>query len=123
MENNEIIKPSKRLALTIISSLILILFLIFFFMIIGFDKNQLKENVPNDNAAAGIAGAVGAAFALIFMVMIAIGVLVASLVGLLLSFLQRKNPYKAIKIYSYVIDALYAIVIICTVIRFITWLV
>ncbi len=123
MENNEIIKPSKRLALTIISTLILILVLIFFFMIIGFDKNQLKENVPNDNAAAGIAGAVGAAFALIFMVMIAIGVLVASLVGLLLSFLQRKNPYKAIKIYSYVIDALYAIVIICTVIRFITWLV
>lgn len=123
MENNEIIKPSKRLALTIISTLILILVLIFFFMIIGFDKNQLKENVPNDNAAAGIAGAVGAAFALIFMVMIAIGVLVASFVGLLLSFLQRKNPYKAIKIYSYVIDALYAIVIICTVIRFITWLV
>ena len=123
MENNEIIKPSKRLALTIISTLILILVLIFFFMIIGFDKNQLKENVPNDNAAAGIAGAVGAAFVLIFMVMIAIGVLVASFVGLLLSFLQRKNPYKAIKIYSYVIDALYAIVIICTVIRFITWLV
>ena len=123
MENNEIIKPSKRLALTIISTLILILVLIFFFMIIGFDKNQLKENVPNDNAAAGIAGAVGAAFALIFMVMIAIGVLVASLVGLLLSFLQRKNPYKAIKIYSYVIDALYAIVIICTVIRFIIYFV
>ena len=123
MENNEIIKPSKRLALTIISTLILILVLIFFFMIIGFDKNQLKENVPNDNAAQGIAGAVGAAFALIFMVMIAIGVFTASLVGLLLSFLQRKNPYKAIKIYSYVIDALYAIVMICTVIRFITWLV
>ncbi len=121
MENGEIIKPSKRLALTIISTLILVL--IFFFMIIGFDKNQLKENVPNDNVAAGIAGAVGAAFALIFMVMIAIGVFAASLVGLLLSFLQRKNPYKAIKIYSYIIDALYAIVIICTVIRFITWLV
>ena len=123
MEDNIVRKEPKRLALTIISILLLIASLIFFFIIIGVDKNALADNVPKDNAAAGIAGAFGAALVLVIMIIFAIGIVIASLVGLLLSFLQRKNRNKPIRIISYVTLCAFLLIIILTIIRFITWIV
>lgn len=123
MEDNIVKKEPKRLVLTIISILLLIASLIFFFIIIGVDKNALADNVPKDNVAAGIAGAFGAALVLVIMIIFAIGIVIASLVGLLLSFLQRKNKNKPIRIISYVTLCAFLLIIILTVIRFITWIV
>ena len=128
-ENKEVAKKNTKLFSTIVLLIFLVLSILVLCLVLSFDFHALAEQAKaqSDNTTEQVVGglAIGLGLGILFalMLFVSIALVVVDLLCLFKAINNRKSDVKWIRILSYVLDGSFSLIIILTIIRFITWVV
>ncbi len=128
-ENIEVAKKNTKLFSTIVLLIFLVLSILVLCLVLSFDFHALAEQAKaqSDNTTEQVVGglAIGLGLGILFalMLFVSIALVVVDLLCLFKAINNRKSDVKWIRILSYVLDGSFSLIIILTIIRFITWVV
>ena len=128
-ENKEVIKKNTKLFSTIVLLIFLTLSVLVLCLVLSFDFHAMAEQAKaqSDNTTEQVVGglAIGLGLGILFalMLFVSIALVVVDLLCLFKAINNRKSDVKWIRILSYVLDGSFSLIIILTIIRFITWVV
>ena len=128
-ENKEVTKKNTKLFSTIILLIFLVLSILVLCLVLSFDFHAMAEQAKaqSDNTTEQVVGglAIGLGLGILFalMLFVSIALVVVDLLCLFKAINNRKSDVKWIRILSYVLDGSFSLIIILTIIRFITWVV
>ena len=128
-ENKEVTKKNTKLFSTIVLLIFLALSILVLCLVLSFDFHAMAEQAKaqSDNTTEQVVGglAIGLGLGILFalMLFVSIALVVVDLLCLFKAINNRKSDVKWIRILSFVLDGSFSLIIILTIIRFITWVV
>ena len=128
-ENKEVTKKNTKLFSTIVLLIFLALSILVLCLVLSFDFHAMAEQAKaqSDNTTEQVVGglAIGLGLGILFalMLFVSIALVVVDLLCLFKAINNRKSDVKWIRILSFVLDGSFSLIILLTIIRFITWVV